>query len=135
MKELTEVRREIEAINDSMGLPIDQKIKDLVIGLRRWGIETVMSCEGHENGLKYPWIDVDIGSVEKLVEILGVWWKKESDCDQPRWLIKSHAGGMVRIIPEDKRTRSLQEMQEDAKNFGRFLQEIPEGFFKKEETA
>lgn len=136
MRNLTEVIKEVETIKDSLGKSIEPAVRDLVIGLRRWGIETEMSCEGHEDGIKYPWIDVSLKSVQQLVKLLGIWWKEKENnipaSDQPKWLIKSFAG-MIRIFPEDKEIRSLQEMQEDAKNFGKFLQEIPDNFFKEEE--
>ena len=132
MKKLEQVKKEVENIKDSLGKPIDPKIKDLIVGLRRWDIETLMSCEGHEDGLKYPWVDVDLGSIEKLARIISIWWKDKGDnvpaSDQPRWLMKVFAG-MVRIIPENKDTRTLQEMQEDAENFGKFLQEITSNYF------
>ena len=136
MKNLAEIKKEVEDIKDRLGKPIEPGIKDLVIGLKRWGIETEMSCEGHEDGLKYPWVDVSLGSIRNLIKILGIWWegkeKRVPACNQPKWLIKAFAG-MVRIFPENKRTRSLKEMQKDAKSFGKFLQEIPNNFFEGEE--
>ena len=133
MRKLAEVIKEVENIEAGEENLIDSGIKDLVIGLRRWEIETEFSCEGHEDGLKYPWVDVNPNSIENLVKVLGIWWRNKEDsvpaCDQPRWLIKSFSE-IVMIFPEDKKIRSLEEMQEDAKSFGRFLQEIPDNFFE-----
>lgn len=44
---------------DPHGLNIDQKIKGTVIGLNAFGINTIMSCEGHaDHGSGYPYIKI-----------------------------------------------------------------------------
>jgi len=133
-RNLEEVRKEVERIRDKMGMPIDPKIKELVIGLRRWRIETLGSCEGHlEEGLPYPWVDIDPKDILRVAKIIAHWWSGKENLhpatDQPRWVIKPFAG-IIRIIPEDKKSRSLQEMQKDAIAFGRYLQQISKDYFK-----
>jgi len=44
LRDLEEVKREVEEIRDESGKRVDEKIKPLVIGLRRWGINTEFSC-------------------------------------------------------------------------------------------
>ena len=132
-RDLEKVRKEVERIRDRLEMPIDPKIKDLVIGLRRWGIETTASCEGHLNhGYPYPWVDIDRKDLEKITRIVGIWWSgKDKDhpaTDQTRWVIKPFAT-FVRIVPEDKKSRSLKEMQKDAVAFGKYLQTLPDNFF------
>ena len=133
-RNLDEVRKEVEAMKDSKGEPVDEKIKDLVIGLRRWGIKTEFSCEGHlDHGLPYPWIDILRGNLEDVSRILGVWWSgKDTQLpadDNPRWVIRVAA--TVRLIPEHKDITPLQILQEEAVAFGKFLQKIPSDYFKR----
>ena len=135
-RNLEEVRREVEGMRDAMGEPIDEKIKDLVIGLRRWGIKTEASCQGHFfHGFPYPWIDVSWESLEDLAHLVGLYWwnlseggKIEPASGKPSWVIKP-IGIFLRIIPEDKGRWKLRKLQKEAIGFGRFLQEIPENFF------
>lgn len=134
-RNLEEVKKEVDRLRDKLDLEIDEKIKDLVIGLRRWGIETTASCEGHsDGGLPYPWVDIDPTDLARIAKILPHWWfgkdKNLPASDQPRWIIKPFAG-VIRILPEDKRSRSLEEMQEDAIAFGKWLQQLPEDYFNK----
>ncbi|BCX15756.1 MAG: hypothetical protein KatS3mg097_648 [Candidatus Parcubacteria bacterium] len=54
-----EERNEVNKIVDRLGNPIDEGIKETVIALRIFGLETTGSCEGHlERGLPYPWVDI-----------------------------------------------------------------------------
>lgn len=133
-RDLEEIRKEVEAIRDSKGEPVDEKIKDLVTGLRRWGIGTESSCEGHlDHGLPYPWIDIPRGNLEDVSRILGVWWsgkdKQLPAENNPRWVIR--IAGTIRLIPENKDAASLQVLQEEAIAFGKFLQQIPDDYFKR----
>jgi len=139
-RNLEEVRKEVEELRDSQGEPIDPKIKDLVIGLRRWGIKTVRSCEGHSEGdyskeglpYPYPWVEIDKADIMDIIRILQHWWQGKDrnipSTGQPRWIIKAYAG-VIKIIPEDKKSRTLKEMQEDAVAFGKFLQTLPDDYF------
>ena len=134
-RNLEEVKREVKSLRDSLGMPVDAKIKDLVIGLRRWGINTSMSCEGHlKEGLPYPWVEIDKADIARVIRILQLWWQgKDKNIPasvQPRWVIKAFAN-VIRIMPEDKKSRSLEEMQEDAIAFGKFLQKLPDDYFEK----
>lgn len=131
-RDLTQVRAEVEQIKDRLGKEIDAKIRDLVIGLRRWGINTLGSCEGHQDALPYPWVDIDPKDIQKAAIILSHWWPGRDEnrpaADVPRWVLKPFAG-IVRIIPEDKHSRKLEEMQEEAMRFGKWLQELPDDYF------
>lgn len=135
-RSLEEVRKEVEAMRDACEEPPDKKIKDLLIGLRRWGIKTEASCQGHFfHGFPYPWIDVSWESLENLVHLVGLhWWnlseggEEEPASGKASWVIKP-IGTFLRVIPEDKSRWKLRKLQKEAMDFGKFLQEIPENFF------
>ena len=51
--------REIDGIKDKLGKGIDGGIKETVIALQLFGINTTQSCEGHLNwGIAAPWVEV-----------------------------------------------------------------------------
>jgi len=51
--------REIEAVTDRLGFPIEPGIKDVVVGLNLLGLNTTQSCEGHpDRGMGAPWVEV-----------------------------------------------------------------------------
>ncbi len=55
----TEVKNKVEAITDKLGMKIDEKIKETIIGLSLLDIHTVASCEGHLDwGTYAPYIDI-----------------------------------------------------------------------------
>ena len=127
MTDVERIRKEVEAIEDKKGMPVDPKIKELVIGLRYWGVKIVMSCEGHrKRGLPYPWVRFKYESMEKLVKAL--YWQYLSK-NQIKWVIKIK--GMPMLIPEDKKEFTLKELQEGAVAFGKLLQKQPESKFDK----
>lgn len=137
-RNLEEVKREVESLRDGLGMPVDAKIRDLVIGLRRWGVKTSMSCQGHGHYDRhpYPWVMVDIESPDdlfNLVQILAIWWKDKDkgasrEAGSLGWVIEAGPRA-VKIFPEDKKSRTLKEMQEDAVAFGKFLQTLPDDYF------
>ncbi len=53
-----EIRRQVDTITDRLGMPVDEEIKEVVVGLRANGINTVSSCGGHTDGdrLAFPWV-------------------------------------------------------------------------------
>ena len=49
---------EVSSWKDSLGHPIDEKVKKAVVALNLLGHQTRQSCEGHlEHSSAYPWID------------------------------------------------------------------------------
>lgn len=126
-----EVTQEVNELTDRLGKPIDGNIKDLVIGLRMFGIETIQSCEGHlGHGLPYPWIDIPVDQVQ-LVGYLIVRQNrpiKDGEKNKNRWVLLPKAT-FFRVQPEDK-SQPLEEMQQDAVEFGRYIQELANGYRK-----
>ena len=56
---LTEALREVDAITDALGLPIDKNIRLAVAAIKMHELPTRASCEGHINwGSPYPWVDI-----------------------------------------------------------------------------
>lgn len=59
--------REVDTWTDALGLPIDPKIKSLVVALNVLGVKTTASCEGHlEWGCASPWVDLNLRSPQYL---------------------------------------------------------------------
>lgn len=57
---LEDARLKISNLADKLGMPIDENIKTLLIGLWVNNIETTGSCEGHLNwGEPFPWVDIE----------------------------------------------------------------------------
>jgi hypothetical protein len=111
------------------GTPVDEKIKPLIIGLRRWRVRTLMSCQGHSEkgrGFPYPWVDVALKDAKKIVKLLRLWNidRLQKHQEAKLWIIKPYAGFLM-IMPENPESRELAEMQEEALKFGKFLQELP----------
>lgn len=49
----------VDNVGDRLGLPVDEGIKESVVALNVFGINTSGSCEGHlDRGIAAPWIDV-----------------------------------------------------------------------------
>lgn len=65
------IASQVEQITDRLGKGVDERIKDLVVGLNVHQINTVQSCEGHLDwGTGAPWVDIessDLGELEQLL--------------------------------------------------------------------
>jgi hypothetical protein len=62
-----EIAARLERVVDGIGKPIDQGIKEGVLGLNALGINTTGSCEGHPDwGTYAPYIDIEGEGVEDL---------------------------------------------------------------------
>lgn len=128
-RSLTEVSREVAHLTDKLGLLVDVKIVPLVIGLRRWGIQTISSCQGHaDRGDSYPWVDVSVSQAVFLATMIG-WQNRPKFLDgsdnRNTWVLRPQFQDVFRLIPENK-GRSLEELQNDAIEFGKFLQNLPD---------
>ncbi len=68
----------VETITDKLGKPIDEGIKESIIALTVFDINTDQSCEGHlDHGLPSPWISFDAKENEELWKKLKEVTKKE----------------------------------------------------------
>lgn len=57
----------MDRIRDAVGMPVDERIKTLVIALKASGFGTSGSCEGHlEHGSSRPYVDVESEAGERL---------------------------------------------------------------------
>ena len=127
MKKLEEIKKEVELIVDKLGHPIDPGIKELVIGLKFHGIETEQSCKGHNDwGFSYPWVSVPYSFAEKIARLVS--WQNRPKLPNGKdntniWVIRP--GASLRIMPE-KKDLPLKKLQEQAEEFGLFLQSIKE---------
>jgi len=81
VKTYEQALKEVDELCDRLSMPIDEKIKPLVAAFRMFGVTTTMSCQGHGgHGLRYPWIDVDMGSIPVASQLVCAansarhWW-------------------------------------------------------------
>lgn len=67
LTELEEIKKWADNVRDRLGMPIDEGIKDTVIFLNAFEINTVASCEGHlDRGTGAPYIDIESKEVSEL---------------------------------------------------------------------
>lgn len=61
-------KEKLGKIADNLGMPIDEGIKDAIVGLKLLGFETDGSCEGHINqeGVGGPWVDLTSEEIKAL---------------------------------------------------------------------
>ncbi len=128
---LDKIRKEVEAYCDKLGKPIDPKIKDLVIGLKRCGIATKASCEGHKGrGRSYPWVSVPTNQAKTLARVVA-WQNRpklpDGQANTNIWVLRPSFD--IYLVPEDT-NRPLKKMQEEAIQFGLFLQNLPDEWLK-----
>ncbi len=106
---------------------LDPAIKQLVLELRAHGVQTVMSCEGHqEHGFPYPWVDVVLEDEVRLLHLVRRFNIRVNSKEiQPEvtWVIEPQ--GDLRIYPSN-RGQPLATLQKSAEAFGEFLQRSKE---------
>jgi len=81
-KEIQDMKRRVEKIEDKLGNPVDEGIKNTVVMFNICGFHTSQSCEGHpgeKHGTDFPWVQVGPEKPEKKE------WKKD---EQTRKIIK-----------------------------------------------
>ncbi|MGH9460193.1 MAG: hypothetical protein ACRD1X_03185, partial [Vicinamibacteria bacterium] len=63
-----EIEQEVDQIEDRLGRPVDEGIKETIVALKVNGFGTTASCEGHlEWGRPYPWVRVESSVAESLL--------------------------------------------------------------------
>ena len=63
-----EIAEHVEHIVDKLNNPVDDGIKEGIIALSAFDINTVASCEGHlDGGVAGPWIDVEAKRPAELI--------------------------------------------------------------------
>jgi len=140
MKDLKKIRKEVNLIKDGLDMPVDEGIKELVIGLHYCGIKTESSCEGHANrASQHPWVMIPNSSLEKLLKVV-LWQNRPNGPDgkenKNNWVIKPKLAAIsLLLMPEDKGL-PLEQLQRNAEEFGLFLQKLspdwfPKGWFEK----
>jgi len=117
---LEKVRKLVETDSE-----IDPKIKDLVMGLRVWGIETMRSCQGHENARLFPWVTIDFKDIRDAFRILCEWNYRLEPRKPIIWVIDPMGEPMIRPLADN---HTLEKIQEDAIKLGTFLQDLPQDF-------
>jgi len=126
-KSLSVVRNYVNKIRDIDNHPIESGIKDLVIGLRRWGIDTIGSCQGHLSGRHSPYIDVRYKDLKKASMLL---WSWNDPNNKNKWVLCPIGVDLVVVMPSKTDKRRLYKNKKEAKKFGIALQKIPADYFK-----
>lgn len=117
-RSLEEVRAEVQAMD------LEPGIKDLVIGLRRWEVDTDTSCQGHvDEGLGFPWVLIPAHYIEKVGWLVCA-FSFQHPLDNP-WVLKP-LGCLWMLQPENHYGLTLEEMRNQARKLGEFLQNLPE---------
>jgi hypothetical protein len=122
---LEEAKREVERLEQQGPLPIDGRIKPLVIGLWRWQVKTTNSCQGHKDeGWQYPWVRIRLGDAGKATVILAEWHYR-SDRKPLQWVIEPAWEPKIRPAETDQ---DLEFLQKEAISLGKWLQKLPQDF-------
>lgn len=132
-KNLEEVMREVEEIERSKKRKIDPEIKPLVIQLRRWGIDTQFSCQGHKRLLPFPWIMISSKDVYKFHFLSGLFnLQNRPMLSEIQWgtITYTYPSEIsIRVLPikigHDK-PPSLGDLQQLAIDFSKFLERLQE---------
>lgn len=65
----SQTRTQVDTLTDSLGLGIDEDIKETVTAFRVYGFATSQSCAGHsdqEHGTMFPWVEVDASESDTI---------------------------------------------------------------------
>ena len=128
-RNIQEVRSAVDQIED-----IDPKIKDLVIGFRVWSIPTINSCQGHPDARPYPWLTIPFEYIKEAGRILCEWNYRQGPTNPINpviWIIDPTAEPRIRTLVENpyrNLSHELESLQEDAIEFGQFLQGLSKDF-------
>lgn len=95
--------KEVDALEDRLGEPIDESIKETVVAFRLYDFPTNQSCEGHDDhGVPYPWVLVQSEPPqgwEEDIELQQQWLKKN----------KSHAERMQKLLRDFYADREVED--------------------------
>ena len=128
-----QAREEVEGFRDNLGRAMDVKIRKMVIGLRRWGVKTTMSCEGHYfHGYQFPWVDINPESLPLAATLLMLNYRRKPR-GKPFWVIEPMAEPRIRTLKEG--WLRLPYLKKEAERFGIFLQELPDSYLEEEKGA
>ncbi|HUC31094.1 MAG TPA: hypothetical protein VMR99_00185 [Candidatus Paceibacterota bacterium] len=116
-----ETAARVEKITDRLEKPIDEGIKEGVIALNVFDINTAASCEGHiDRGTYAPWINIQAEIPRDLIEEIGE-------------LSKDREGNKVRLkeISKDIERRNLEEQKKVFAHLELFYQNREAPFHKR----
>lgn len=117
--------RLVDETTDTLGRPVDEKIKPLVLAFLSSEIMTVGSCEGHlDHGLPYPWVDFQSASNNR---VRGLVSRYNGVCGEGLgWSIKTwDEGNLIRIYPIN-RSLPLAELQKSVSDLSEWMLARPQ---------
>jgi hypothetical protein len=113
----------MEAYDYTVSNNINDKIRNLIIGLYINGIKIIKPKEGKEYCNYYPLIEIQKESVERLKTIIGIY---NNGRKEGKWkIIKTMPGFISCLIPEDKKSLEKQsysdKFNDQIRELGTFL--------------
>jgi len=103
-----EMENYVEELRDSIGMPVDQGIKKLVIALNLLNYPTTQSCEGHlYHGRSYPWVSL-IPDPTRLEEWMNLQQAKDALHDELKVLEEEMLKLEDKIPLYEKEERNIQ---------------------------
>lgn len=116
----------VASLADRNGMLVDEYIRPLVAALTRLGVQTTMSCHGHEILMEpCPWVEFthrDLPYVAQLVAKQNRPHKNDGSRNENWWTLFP-AGDKIKLIPLDRK-RHLAKLRTGAYEFAEFLHEI-----------
>jgi hypothetical protein len=102
------------AYKDKLGLEMDPQIIRPVAALNRFGVETIMSCQGHlDRALPFPWIMIPSSHVENTQMLIATlpYWTIVPNKLQPIFGGKD-TFPLNSLVPSANKTRLIKWQQE-----------------------
>jgi len=138
-----QARNEIKHIADAEGHGIDDGIKDAVIALNAFNINTGQSCEGHfDSGMSAPWIRIEALNEpeERFVGQNEAFEKVAKKCNIPVEEVKRmfNMDAYWEAFHECEKNGEMEDYQKWREESGKFLyiiKEILDDFYKNRQVA
>jgi hypothetical protein len=132
------VRSEIENTADALGYEVDEGIKEPVIALNAFGINTHQSCEGHlDHGISAPWISIEAPDEpeERFVGQNDIFEKVAKKYNLPiedvkRWHNEDAYREALREFSENGETENYQKWKERSRKLLYIIWDILDDFYK-----
>ncbi len=112
---------------------LDEGVEDLVVALNEFGITTLSSCEGKEEGFEsgnfeHPWIVIakDKENMERAQELVEIYNKEVGEREEKEWIIEErqcHFSVEIFLFPKRKdNIFRKEELFKDVQRFARYIE-------------
>lgn len=142
-KKWDKIENEIENSADSLGLGIDEGIKNPIIALNAFEINTDQSCEGHlASGESAPWIRIEAPNEpeERFINQTETFKKVAEKYNMPlEEMKKSHNSDVywevIKECSENEETKDYQKWREKSEKLLYVTKEILDDFYKNRQVS